>query len=308
LELALNGSISSSQVQTLVPNKPKALPEPLVCEGWICNRPSSCASTYVPRARLSFGLSNMIIPNQFSSDDGGGGGLQVSLREPEKIDIFKKNAAVLKSSGGNDDGDFTVSDSSHWRHVIFSKTLSAVRQAITQNRGYLDRKYVLQSPKFGGINVTQNSRRLTLVLPRMQRTNIEETSSSGKDGKEDGFIALCFPWTARGPEDWVPLTTAQSMRVWLNGQEILSESFPSVASTKPLSEGPCVCVFKKGVSQVREEVETEEEGQGGGGGGVEKSKSKSTKLSPLSSSSPYTISIEPALKDRFITLSHVVWR
>jgi hypothetical protein len=279
LELALNGSISSSQVQTLVPNKPKALPEPLVCEGWICNRPSSCASTYVPRARLSFGLSNMIIPNQFSSDDGGGGGLQVSLREPEKIDIFKKNAAVLKSSGGNDDGDFTVSDSSHWRHVIFSKTLSAVRQAITQNRGYLDRKYVLQSPKFGGINVTQNSRRLTLVLPRMQRTNIEETSSSGKDDvrKKDGFIALCFPWTARGPEDWVPLTTAQSMRVWLNGQEILSESFPSVASTKPLSEGPCVCVFKEGVSQ-------------------------------LSPKSPYTISIEPALKDRFITLSHVVWR
>ena len=183
------------------------IPGPLLCAPWLCANSPRCATTYIPQANIDkMSLGHLSI--------------DLNLKQPELINLARS------SKGVNEEASNTG-----WRHVLFSKTLQAVRQAVEQNRGYLDRKYVLQSPLAPALGL--DSKKLYLKLPRCMSTHDADVSIYQ-------FIALCNPWTGQAPDNWVPLGP-ESVKVWIDGKEA---AILDPDNAVPLDEGPCFVVSR----------------------------------------------------------------
>jgi hypothetical protein len=320
------------------------LPPPLLCAPWLCTVAPHCASTYIPRAPGDASSLGHLVHTDLSIPN---------LHSPEPLDIdgqstTAKGARIRTDGnvvpGGTARIEHDSQSSSRWRHLLFSKTLSAVRRASEQHRGYLDRKYVLQSPPGSTAEVQNSDRfRLTLRLPHSHSTNTARTSPqynfpgrSGDDGSASlapvndtsnsddvrQFISLCFPWTGQYPPSWLPISPT-SVRIRIDGVLVTNRSntlrFAATDEAAPMSDGPCATIFigsshstggtsEEGSSQRHTEWRTD---YSRSFRRRQRDSSTSTRNQDYRGSSNrnvYTVDIEPATPHKQITLSHVLWR
>jgi hypothetical protein len=252
------------------------------------------------------------------------------LREPEPLALDRR---AFSAKGAAADDNSSSNHSSRWRHVLFSKTVAAVRQSAEQHRGYLDRKYVLQSPPGATTLEGQGGRgssggggqRLTLRLPRndVRSSSSSSSSSSSANGSLGSearrFVSLCFPWTGQHPDSWAPLGPA-SCRVWIDGVQVAPATalrFATADEAAPLSDGPCATIFLGDLPyRAQRKVRHHSASSSSSSLSSRSSGSASSSGNGVSSSatsgsdggSAYTVEIEPTTPNTHITLSHVVWR
>jgi len=295
-------------------------PPPLLCAPWLCGAEVACATTYEPRS--GSGLGALAAAAHVSARSG----TQSHLASPEPMDLGRRSAVDTPLPLPSSLSSFSSSSSSSststlvgsgWRHVLFSKTRQAVRQAVDQRRGYLDRKFVLQSPVAaatlspahdpahapahgdgdeppgGGADASTgltSGRRLRLELPRAQVGSAAAGSAARR------FVCLCEPWTGSGPEGWAALSPSTAA-VWLDGERIDLAVPGLAAAAAPLGEGPCLPVFVEPPPGAAVGAKA-----GGGAGGGDGSGSGSD------GSSSYVVEVEAAKEGTFITISHALWR
>ena len=314
------------------------LPPPLLCAPWLCGIAPQCASTYVPRAPGdTSGLGHLVSTNK----------LVPQLRTPEPLLSDGEFNAVRRARVDGDSSSLSRSstnidindrNNSSWRHVLFSKTMSAVRRASEQHRGYLDKKYVLQSPPGSTAKVQDSNRlRLTLCLPRGYTTSTDSTQTSSRyhshrlfddsphtsvsmhdrtnGGVAQQFISLCYPWTGQYPPLWLPISP-NSVRLWIDGVLVTNRSniirFAAADEAAPMSDGPCATIFIEGS---HDDDGTSEDDTGSSNRHSRRSRKTQSDISgcvhggeSYSSSNEYIVDIEPAAPDKHVTISHVLWR
>jgi len=261
-----------------------APPSPLFCAAWLCERMPRCASTYVPHEGRGLGArmadASLASPEPLRLEKRGRGGIKHKLKE-EDVGEYTDDDGI--GGGGGDGGK--------WRHVLLGKTRAAVRTALEQHRGYLDRKYVLQSGVgVGKLDIAPSSRIAFLLERETPLTlNTEEWPTSLAVPQ---FVCLCNPWTSRAPPGWSPLS-ADSIRVWVNGTlaEPLSQSDAS-----PLSEGPCILLALPGWRHQQRPMK----------GQVSRS-AGSIGVHVNGLQGPYRVEVEPAAPKKYVTISHVLW-
>lgn len=319
------------------------LPPPLLCAPWLCGIAPQCASTYVPRApgdTSSLGhlvSSNKLVPQLRTPEPLLSDG---ELNPVRRARVDGDSSSLSRSSTNIDINDRNCSS---WRHVIFSKTISAVRRASEQHRGYLDRKYVLQSPPGSTAEVLDSNRlRLRLRLPRgyTSSTDIIQTSpryhshrlfddishfsASTHDRTNGGvtrqFISLCFPWTGQYPPLWLPISP-NSVRLWIDGVLVTNQSntlrFAAVDEAAPMSDGPCATVFIERSHDDDGTSEDEVPHRRAGSSNRHSRRSRKTQSDisgsvhggeSYSSRNEYIVDIASAAPDKHVTISHVLWR
>ena len=154
------------------PVPPPPLPPPLLCAEWLCAEEAHCASSYLPRADYrqggDGGGSDGVGDDGESPSPGGLAALSpdrslwaMPAMSLEAADRARRGSRGKGFSGrfgdgapdgsggggGGGGGDFEGGGKNQWSHEVFAKTWAALRKAMEQRRGYLDRKLVLQSPR-----------------------------------------------------------------------------------------------------------------------------------------------------------------